>query len=288
MAYKDKTKQMVTVDGNIIQQSIYEESSSPKHSLGARATDCYGRVFRYCSNGTVALTAGKMIQSRAAVLTKANIATSASTVAAASNAGGYLGCKYVEVSAPGVVKNQYQGGLLNVINSITTKPYVYGIESNCSTDPSAIGTVTGSGYIRIQLDRAIEEAITNGYDCDVMPSPFAACVVTPATLPTGMVIGVPLLNVTASTSTTTYYFWAQTWGPAAVFFAGAAGPVPATGVGGPLVLCSNVPGALRAISSIAAGHVAAALHPVYARTLRVLVSVAPLLGCRQVVLTCLP
>ena len=46
----------------IPKQSIYEESSTQLHPLGACCALPGGRVFTYCRNGAVALTDGKVVQ----------------------------------------------------------------------------------------------------------------------------------------------------------------------------------------------------------------------------------
>lgn len=173
-------------------QGIYEESSSAKYPVGKRLCLNDGRVFYYCKNGSVALTVGRAVQTPVNRTMIANITN-------ASAGDDYL---TIDSAAATINAGDYDNGYL-VIHDVG---YVHKIRHSPA--------ITSAGSGNIYLYDPIVAATTSN-DCTFFKNPCHSVIA----LVDGdaFMIGVPLIAVTAS-----YYFWAQTWGPCAVYCGGSA------------------------------------------------------------------
>jgi len=195
MADQQTNLQNADIGPRVVGQSIYEESSTAKCKLGARLV-LGDRVFRYCKNGSIALAAGKLLQSASTYgfgETQQN-GTVATTGAAGSNS--------IVVTLSGtstLTLDALKDGYLGVYDGTGGVGQTYRIKGNTAAGVTSNTTIT--------LYDQIVTAIVTTDMTTLTKSPFGAVVVAATTL-TGIPIGVPLIAITAN-----YYFWSQTWGP---------------------------------------------------------------------------
>lgn len=212
------------VGPTFVGQSILECSETQKHKLGARLV-LGERVFRYCEDAGSGLSAAQLVQAAAPVAHHNNVAASAAVAA-----GGYQVIPTLGATAAAI--NLYQNGWLHV-NDAAGEGQLYRIKSHPAADASATLTVTLYDQIITALTTSSEVTLTQNLYKDV--------IVVPTTL-TGAVVGVNLIDITAS-----YYFWAQTKGPCAVLTAGTVVignnvcPITTAGAVGPLATDSILP-----------------------------------------------
>ncbi len=181
----------------------YAESSTQLFPLGTKAARGE-RVFRYCKNGASALTTlGTFLQAAAPfhaeaeddIVPSAISAIGAYTVSLTSTAN--------LAAAPLSTANGFAEGYL-IINDGTGEGQMYKIKSH--------GAASGTSTFVVTLYDPLTVAIagTNATEVGIMQNPYANVIATAAPI-TGVPIGVNLIAVTAS-----YYFWAQSGGPAPV------------------------------------------------------------------------
>lgn len=207
----------------------HEKVTSPTDDwgvpVGTRATTPDGRVFRYSfSDG--ALGAGQVLASAAAV------ANHDMDLAIAANAA--IGAKSIQVTlgATAAVVDLYKHGFI-YINDGAGEGYLYHIQGHAAV--ASAGTLTailGDDEVREALTTATSLAglIKNLWQ-DVIPYDGASLV--------GTVAGVAPTEVADNE-----FFWAQTWGPAAVL-ASAVVPV----LGQPVSPDGSVVGAVQVASA---------------------------------------
>tara|TARA_Y100000310_G_scaffold334355_1_gene413963 strand:- start:1638 stop:2420 length:783 start_codon:yes stop_codon:yes gene_type:complete len=186
--------QIVSAKG--VGQSIYAESSTPKHKLGSRL-QLGPRVFYYALAGE-ALTAAKMVAFTAdkdletTVTVAHGIGTTALTVTAEST----------------ITVDQYAEGML-IVDQGTGAGDQYVIKNNAAIGSSATGTVT------IYEPGLVTAWATSDTDIALWTNPFYKLTQVGAATASGA--GIPLIDVTDA-----YYFWVQTYGPAGVLIKTAA------------------------------------------------------------------
>ena len=179
------------------------ETSSQKQKLGTRAVLPDGRVFYYAQNSSAAITtAGQIVDGIAAV------AAHDGDLATAALAAGSL--TVTTTTSLTTTKDQYADGYL-FVNDNAGQGEVYRVKSNTAV------TATAGCEITIDESDGIRTAFTTSTEFGLMYSPYKGVKIIDGdgTMTTGP-IGVTPIPVTAS-----YYFWAQTSGPAAVL-SGAA------------------------------------------------------------------
>jgi hypothetical protein len=180
-----------------IGQGIYEESSTANYDVGTRMALGDGRVFHYCKNGTSALTRSQLIQTpvnRTEVDDISNASAGDDYVTLATTAGAYTKNQFATAGA--YTKNQFANGYM-VIHDVG---YVHKIRAHDAISSGGTGQV----YL---YDPIVAATSTN--DVTLHKHPCSDVIVTADQV--GFTIGIPLIAVTAS-----YYFWAQTYGPAGV------------------------------------------------------------------------
>ena len=159
----------------------------------------YGdKTFVYAGIGGTAITAGKTVQTTAAVANHRDIAVQAAASAGATSVTVTLG-------STAATLNQYANGYLH-INDVAGQGQLLSIASNPAADASANMVVT--------LNDAVATALTTSSKADLISNPWNDLIVAPAT-ETGPVIGVTVIDMTAD-----QFGWIQTSGPASVLTSG--------------------------------------------------------------------
>jgi hypothetical protein len=173
-------------------QSVLAQSSTQKEELGALRILRDGRKFRYAKAGASALAAGKLTVSAAVGADVMN------EVCTAVHAIGDVVFSETITSAT-YIENYFAGGYLQV-NDGTGEGHQYKILSSTA--------VTAGTAMILQLDEPIRVATagTSATEFSIIHSPWQATVES-TTL--GCPVGVTPIVVTA-----TYFYWAQTGGPA--------------------------------------------------------------------------
>lgn len=177
-------------------QDIFTESSISQTSLGALAVTADGRRFRYVKAGGTALVVGKLQQCSAETTAWENLTAVAAAVGDTSIAASTT----VTLTA-----NQLAGGYA-IITVTPGVGYTYGIGGHAAFTAAAP---------TIQLTDPVQVALTTTSRIDLVPSPYSAIIVNPATA-TGIPVGVAVKAITAA-----YFGWVQTGGVGAVLADGA-------------------------------------------------------------------
>lgn len=107
-------------------QDIMASSATQKETLGALRILADGRKYRYAKNGGVALQAGDVLMSLAAVANHINCAVAATAVGATQVT--------VTAGATAVTKDQYAGGYLQVNSGALALGHQYTIVGNSACD----------------------------------------------------------------------------------------------------------------------------------------------------------
>jgi hypothetical protein len=186
-----------TTTGLVIQQGIFEESSTAKHKVGTRMQLADGRVFYYAQAGE-ALAAGKLAFSK-----PQHVARTAMVTTTASAAIGAKTITGLTVGAEAFGANDYAEGFLYT-QKVTGLGYTYKIKSNTS------GT-SGGTNLDVVLYDPIQVAIDSTTEIGFVYNPFHKVLSGTATVTSGPA-GVCLRGVV----TTQYYCWLQTWGVCAM------------------------------------------------------------------------
>ena len=176
-------------------QDIMSASATQKETLGALRVLADGRKFRYAKNGGVALQAGDVLMSLAAVANHINQAPAADVAIGATEVT-------VTVGATAVTANQYAGGFLQVNSGADALGHQYSITGNTACDASGDTVVTLGEPIKVALAAATHKV-------SLIYNPWTGLVVA-----TGAAIspaGVAVCNVPISN-----YCWVQTGGVACV------------------------------------------------------------------------
>jgi len=190
--------------GSEPKQGIFEESETQKHRLGARFIDG-DRTFRYAKNAAVTLGKALMTQSQVVATGTHEIIQTGHTWVAPDISGTML------ITTGGTyVANEFTDGWFmgnQVASAIGDIYRVMASEINSSDDT----------IISLELETPIRNAILATTEMSLIPNRFYDVVIHPDTTATGYATGVPLIDITAS-----YYFWAQTAGPAPFITDGGA------------------------------------------------------------------
>lgn len=174
------------------------ESSTAKLPLGTRMVLPDGRVYRYTKNGAVALSIARLCQESVVVsghgvdLAVASAAAIGATTVTLTNA------------TTAITANEYAQGYL-FVNDVDGEGQICTIKSH-----PAEATGSGSVVMTLEAEDALTVALTTSSQVGLRYNPYKNVLVNPTTA-TGVPVGVTPISVTAN-----YYFWLQTWGPAAV------------------------------------------------------------------------
>jgi hypothetical protein len=181
----------------VVQQGIYEESSTKKHRLGERL-QLGDRVFRYAYTGG-ALVAGVM-----ATFALLGGATTEIQTTLVVNTAAAIGSRRVYVNSVTTAQtaNLFEDGWA-VIEE--TGAFLYQVKSN--TALAATGT---TGYLELYDDLHI--ALTTSADIELMTNPWNKVITAAsATAVAAGLAGVPPIAIQSG-----YYGWLQTMGPCAM------------------------------------------------------------------------
>lgn len=173
------------------------ESATQLFPIGAALITDDG-VYRYCKNGGVAITIGKLCQMSAA---QGSDHDNDLAVAAAAAAGD-TSVTITNGASTAITANMYKDGYL-FINDANGEGGLYKIKSHPAAATTASCVLT--------LVDALEVALTTSSECGLRKNPYDAIVVNP-TSPTGAPIGVAQV----SSLTASYYGWIKTKGIANV------------------------------------------------------------------------
>lgn len=175
-------------------QDIYEESASQKHKFGERLV-VGDRVFRYCKNGTVALTAGKVVM--------ANNSLVAGTIAATAA----IEQAYVTVTTTGIAAGDYDEGYLNIDRG-TGAGSAFKIKDTMNS---------GASTTKLELYDCLPSSLATTTQTIILKSRYSGVKI--ANTSAGIdVVGVPLCAVSP-----TAFAWIQTKGPCACHISVASG-----------------------------------------------------------------
>ena len=187
---------MIFGPGSEPKQGIFEESATQEHRLGARFIDG-DRIFRYAKNAAVGLSKALMTQTQVVDTDTHEIIQTGHTWAVNDISGTML------ITTGGTwVDNEFVDGYFfgNQVASAIGDSYRV-LASEITSDDT---------ILKLELETPIRNAVLATTEMSLIPNRFYDVVVFPTTK-TGYAAGVPLIDVTAS-----YYFWAQTGGPAPV------------------------------------------------------------------------
>jgi len=208
----------------------YAQSAMQLFPLGTKLVQGE-RVWRYCKNGTTALTTlgvPIMSQARAHAEQDDDIDVGAAGAAIGAFVVPLTGTANLDTS-PNDETNAFAEGYLYV-NDEAGEGQMYKIKSNEAFVTTAV--------VNFTLYDPLTVALTTASQVGLIRNPYDRVLATTAPL-TGVPVGVPNMGITAS-----YYFWSQTGGPAAVVCGEAIplGTYAVVGVTAAVVMAAN-PGA---------------------------------------------
>lgn len=187
------------MSNKVREQAFRDISSTKLVRLGALDETVDGRKYRYALAGAVDLAPGKICVAAAHVANHLNRTLATGVSAGATQVA-------VPVGATAVTAGQYSEGYL-VVNDSTGEGISYAISNNTAA--------ASSGTPVVNLEEAVEVALTSASDVSLIASPFSAIIVAPGAV-AHRPVGVPNVTVTAA-----YYGWVQTQGDCAVLSDGA-------------------------------------------------------------------
>jgi hypothetical protein len=212
----------------IIDVDPFTQNTVQASTLGSMFMTDDNRTFRYGLSGAGALTAGNMGSEPAIKANHMAISPSAAAVVQQNLVS-------LTVGATAVVVGEYNEGWLGIQGTPGN-----GITYKVSNTPA----VTSSGTGTFTLFDNIQVALTTGSVANLIHNPYNSTI-EQHTVATCKAVGVPLVAVTASTSTAPNYYWAQTRGYASVLCDAATGAT----TGSAMVLSASVSGAITAMST---------------------------------------
>lgn len=192
-------------------KQIHDSSTTQQAPIGMIAYSRDGRAFRYTQNGAVLLVAGNQIQAAVQNTAFQNLTPSASSV-------GDTSVSITPGATTGVV-NLFQDGVVQV----DTTPDLGSMYSIASHPAIASATLFAA---KLYADDAIRVAWTSSTRVGLIQNAYKNVVQSPTTA-TGVIVGVCVFAIPASTTTVFQFGWLQTHGLANVLIAGT----PAVGIG---------------------------------------------------------
>lgn len=189
---------------------------------GSKFESSDGREFVLVQNGGTALASGVCVQGPPAIANSAGLspATSSTTGYSAS----YpiilgIGLKTIQIAtgATAFLANQFQGGYM-VVQSGTGLGQTFKIQSNTAAATTAASVFTLEDGASVATDSTSRYTLTlnpygSRFGTDYTTN---GVIISPATTLTGMIAGVTLYPIAASTATVAQFGLIQTKGPAAV------------------------------------------------------------------------
>ncbi len=187
----------VIVDPANLRQTIYEESSTQKHSIGAQFRDYSAgqtRLFRYVLVGGSSVIKGNLMQAPAPIANHQEAVGGAGTTGAVGDRDVVVG----QTITTALTANQYDNGMIH-FNKVTGLGGFYPILSHTNTTTPVI-----------TLHEPLAEAIDTSTEFTLSLNQHNGIIVAPTTL-TAPVVGVPVIDLT-----TAFFAWIQTAGDVAL------------------------------------------------------------------------
>jgi hypothetical protein len=190
----------LTSDMPTFSAQLWSSSATQQAPLGARATDRWGRVYRYVLAGASNLVAGNVLQASAQDTAHQQLTPAAAAIGATSFTA--------TLGASAAAANLYADGWA-IIDTTPGLGFAYPISGHAA--------VLSSGVITLQLpsDSPIQVALTTSSRVSLQRNKYAGVIQAPATTLTGAVVGVCIYPITAA-----QYGWIQTAGPAPTLITG--------------------------------------------------------------------
>lgn len=180
--------------GRVSNQAFQKVSTAQLHEVGTRGYLPDGRVFYYSSNVSTALAPGKTVVAGTYPTYGVNIAVASDTAISSRLLPVTLG------SSQTLAANLFAGGYVTV-NAGTGLGYIYKIRSHAAVAASTAMTLDLWDPITVAVTAASSKVTFS-------KNPWAEVAIGGAT---GQIVGVTPTDVPLG-STTTQYFWSQTWG----------------------------------------------------------------------------
>lgn len=190
-------------------QPVFSSSADQNHPIGSRGEDAFGRVFRYCRAGAVALVAGNAIQGQAQLTNHQAMAPAAAAI----------GDKTITVT-PGATAGAadlYADGIA-VIDTTPGEGYSYPIAGHLAI------TASVAFVIRLVAGWTIQVALTTSSRVTLYPNPYRNVIQYPITTSTGPLAGVAVYPLAIAE-----YGWLGVGGPFGTLITGT--PAVGTEVG---------------------------------------------------------
>ncbi len=194
----------LTSDPGVVGQELFSSSSIPKHALGERVTDGFGRTFRYVKAGGL-LVVGNVLQAPAEIADHYGTSIAAASVGDTSLT--------VTPGATGGAANLYESGwaVIDTAGVSLSNGFAYPIARHAA--------ITASVAFTLYLDLPIQVALNTSNKVTLTPNPYRGVIQAPITTLTGAVVGVAIYPIASGE-----YGWIQTGGPGSVLVKGSPGP----------------------------------------------------------------
>ena len=189
--------------GGVADQSIYTTSTARRHPVGTRGT-LNDRTFYYASmSNATGIVANNLIQAAIPIANHVTETGTLSFVLGRTTVTAVLG-------ATAAIQDEYEEGYVQIESSTLGLGQMRKIRGG---HPA----IASSGTISVDLYDPVAITPTGTVTWSFVHNPWSNVIITPVTTITGMIVGVAPVVVPAATATTApVFFWAQTWGPAAV------------------------------------------------------------------------
>lgn len=188
-------------------KQIHDSSTTPQVPLGMIAYSRDGRAFRYCQNGAVLMVVGNHIQAAVQNTAFQNLTPSAAAIGD--------GTVTVTPGSTTGVANLFQDGVVQV-DTTPDLGSMYAVASHPAIASATAFTAT------LYADDKIRVAWTSSTRVGFIQNAYKNVVQSPSTA-TGVIVGVCVFAIPASTTTVLQYGWLQTHGLANVLVAGTPG-----------------------------------------------------------------
>lgn len=182
-------------------QNVEVATAAALHDLGSYFDDEFGRRFRYCKNGGVALVSGYAVQTSVLAGATTTLQTKAPIAVAAAIGDTRVFVQALTTAQPASL---FKDGMAAFWQTATNGGFFRLVKDN-----NALATTGTTNYI--DLYEPLLVALTTSDTVALSVNPYSGLVVAPNTTPTGKIIGVPNIAVPIG-----YYFWCQVRGWAAV------------------------------------------------------------------------
>lgn len=226
--------------------AVKTQSSSKKWPLGTRGITSDGRVFRYSYNGATALSAGNLVQRKAAanceLSTGQPLSTDQGTI---TSTWGAVTLMTTWDATSTYTKDMFADGYL-LTGGSTGGGQLVRIKGN---DTSVGATASQKLTVTFKEDSRLSASITTAVEIALYTNPFYKVIVyTGVAGAAAAILGVAPIAVTAS-----YYFWLQTWGLCPVIGDAALQNLGARVQGSPTTSYSGVVGSDTTLGTTGTG-----------------------------------